>query len=101
MIARSKELILRELEEGTGASIAVDVNDTGLRSALRIWFSDLDEQRGPIAELRPHGLKGHRVDLALGNFSATNLTKTVRETAIPRSPLLLTEQSLMSTQNSA
>ena len=80
MIARSKELILRELEEGTGASIAVEVNDTGLRSALRIWFSDLDEQRGPIAELRPHGLKGHRVDLALGNFSAPILEQIARAT---------------------
>lgn len=80
MIARSKELILRELEEGTGASIAVEVNDTGLRSALRIWFSDLDEQRGTIAELRPHGLKGHRVDLALGKFSAPILEQIARAT---------------------
>jgi len=75
MIARSQELILRELEEGTGASIAVEVNDAGLRSALRIWFSDLEEQRGPIAELRPHGLKGHRVELAFGRFSAPILSQ--------------------------
>jgi 5-methylcytosine-specific restriction protein A len=75
MIARSRELILRELEEGTGASIAVEVNDAGLRSALRIWFSDLEEQRGPIAELRPHGLKGHRVELAFGRFSAPILSQ--------------------------
>jgi 5-methylcytosine-specific restriction protein A len=75
MIARSRELILRELEEGTGASIAVEVNDAGLRSALRIWFSDLEEQRGPIAELRPHGLKSHRVELAFGRFSAPILSQ--------------------------
>jgi len=75
MIARSRELILRELEYGTGASIAVDVGDAGLRSALKIWFSDLEEQRGPIAELRPHGLKGHRVDLTFGKFSAPILSQ--------------------------
>ena len=52
MIAHNRELILRELEEGTGASISVEVDDVGLRSSLRIWFSDLAEQRGPIAERR-------------------------------------------------
>lgn len=81
MIARSRDLILRELEDGTGASIAVDVNDTGLRAALRIWFSDLEEQRGPIAELRPHGLKGHRVELAFGKFSAPILSQIARATS--------------------
>jgi len=81
MIARSRELISRELEEGTGASIAVEVNDAGLRSSLRIWFSDLEEQRGPIAELRPHGLKGHRVELAFGKFSAPILGQIARATS--------------------
>ncbi len=80
MIGCSRELILRELEEGTGASIAVEVDDTGLRSALRIWFADLEEQRGPIAELRPHGLKGHRVELSFGRFSGPILEQISRAT---------------------
>jgi len=69
MIAGKKDLILRELEAGTGAAIAASVNYRGLRSGLRIWFGDLDEQHGPVAELRPFGLKGHRVSLSFGNFS--------------------------------
>lgn len=69
MIAGKKELILRELEEGTGASIAAAVDFSCLRSGLRIWFGDLDEKHGPVAELRPYGLKGHLIDLFFGKFS--------------------------------
>lgn len=69
MIAGKKDLILRELEEGTGAAIAAAVDDSGLRSGLRIWFADLDQKHGPVAELKPYGLKGHRVSLAFGSFS--------------------------------
>lgn len=74
MIANKKELILRELEEGTGAAVAAAVDQSGLRSSLRIWFGDLDEKHGPVADLRPYGLKGHRVDLSFGNFSGEILS---------------------------
>lgn len=70
MIASKKDLILRELEEGTGAAISIAENLSGLRSGLRIWFSDLEEKRGPVAELKPHGLRGYRVHVAFGTFSA-------------------------------
>lgn len=69
MIARKKELILRELEQGTGAAMSAAVDHGGLRSGLRIWFSDLDERHGPVAELRPFGLKGHSVSLMFGSFA--------------------------------
>ncbi len=69
MLAGKKDLIIKELEEGTGAAIAVAVDYGGLRSSLRIWFGDLDEKHGPIAVLRPHGLKGHQVNLSFGSFS--------------------------------
>ncbi len=69
MIANKKNLIVRELEEGTGAAIAAKVDLSGIRSSLRIWFLDLDEKHGPVAELRPYGLKGHQVVLTFGNFS--------------------------------
>ncbi|WP_175653832.1 HNH endonuclease [Pseudomonas sp. Marseille-P9899] len=69
MIAGKKSLILRELEEGTGAAIEAAVDTSGLRSALKIWFGDLDEKHGPVAELRPFGLKGHSIVLSFGNFS--------------------------------
>jgi 5-methylcytosine-specific restriction protein A len=70
MIAEKTELILRELLEGTGAAFAASVRHTGLRQNLRIWFADLDERHGPVAELRPFGLKGHQVRLSFGNFAA-------------------------------
>jgi 5-methylcytosine-specific restriction protein A len=69
MLAAKQELIVRELEEGTGAVIAVAIDNGGLRSGMKIWFDDLDQQHGPVAEIRPHGLKAHRVNLAFGNFS--------------------------------
>jgi 5-methylcytosine-specific restriction protein A len=69
MIAGKKNLILCELEEGTGAAMAASVNNSGLRSGLRIWFGDLDEKHGPVAELRPYGLRGYSVNLSFGSFS--------------------------------
>ncbi len=69
MLAAKQELIVRELEEGTGAVIAVAIDKGGLRSSMKIWFDDLDQQHGPVAEIRLHGLKAHRVNLAFGNFS--------------------------------
>lgn len=75
MISGKKELILRELEEGTGAAMAAAVDRSGLRSGLRIWFDDLDEKHGPVADLRPFGLKGHRVELSFGNFSGEVLAQ--------------------------
>jgi 5-methylcytosine-specific restriction protein A len=69
MIAGKKDLILRELEEGTGADIAAAVDKSGRRSGLRIWFGDLDQKHGPVAELKPYGLKGHSVGLSFGSFS--------------------------------
>lgn len=78
MIAGKKELILRELEEGTGAAIAAAVDRSGLRSGLRIWFDDLDEKHGPVADLRPFGLKGHRVELSFGSFSGEVLEQIRR-----------------------
>lgn len=69
MIGDQRELILRELSEGTGAAFAATEDRNGLRHGLRIWFADLDEKHGPVAELRPFGLKGHQVNLFFGNFS--------------------------------
>jgi 5-methylcytosine-specific restriction protein A len=69
MLSSKKELIIKELEEGTGTAITAAVDNSGVQSALKIWFKDLDEKHGPVAELRPYGLKGHRVHLSFGNFS--------------------------------
>ena len=69
MIADRIELILGELQEGTGAAFAASVRQDGLRRSLKIWFADLDERHGPVAELLPYGLKGHLVRLGFGNFA--------------------------------
>ena len=70
VFARKLDLIAGALAQGTGAAIAVRVLHTGRRKGLRIWFHDLDEKRGPVADLKPHGLKSHEVSLQFGSFSA-------------------------------
>lgn len=77
MLARYQALIAKELVEGTGASIAVRTHSVGRRQGLRIWFDDLDEKHGPIAELRPHGLLTHRVRLSFGLFSASIIDQMI------------------------
>lgn len=69
MIGQHEELIVRELELGTGAAIKVAVDQRGLRAGMQIWFGDLGPRNGPVAEMRPHGLKSHKVQLSFGNFS--------------------------------
>lgn len=78
MIVRKKELIAKEIGEGTGASIAIAEAETGIRSGLRIWFADLEEKQGPVAEVRPHGLRSHRVQLSFGNFSGSVIAQIQR-----------------------
>lgn len=73
MLAAKIDLIRKEIEHGTGAAIALAVDNKGLRTGLRIWFADLDERHGPVAELRPYGLKGHIVNVAFGRFSGSIL----------------------------
>jgi 5-methylcytosine-specific restriction enzyme A len=75
MIGARQTLIQRELEDGTGASIGVAVEAKGIRSSMRIWFADLDQRHGPVAELSAVGLYSHRVDLHLGNFSGEVLAQ--------------------------
>ena len=78
MISARKDLIRREIEEGTGAEIGLSVDDSGLFSAMRIWFADLDERHGPVADLRPHGLRRHRVTLTFGNFAGAAVAQIAK-----------------------
>lgn len=78
MLERQRALIAEELTAGTGAAIAIAVNSTMRRTGLDIWFDDLDRNHGPIAELRPHGLRSHQVDLYLGKF-AGGILRSVNE----------------------
>lgn len=69
MLKNHTDLISKEIAEGTGAGISLSTREDGFRTGLDIWFSDLERNRGPVIELRPKGLKSHRVELRFGNFS--------------------------------
>lgn len=69
MLARQKMLIAKELAEGTGATISVRPFAAGRRQGLHIWFDDLEEGHGPVAEIKPHGLLTHSVKLSFGLLS--------------------------------
>src|SRR6056297_1999501 len=69
MITAKRQIIADALLAGTGAEVEMSVNTDGLRSGMRLWFADLDERQGPVAEIKPHGLKSHRVRLTFGNFA--------------------------------
>jgi len=75
MIGAKEALIKKELEVGTGAQIGVAVAAKGRRSSMKIWFSDLDQRHGPVAELSPVGLFSHRVELTFGQFSGDVLAQ--------------------------
>lgn len=81
MLNEKKLLILQELSVGTGASIAIDIDQRGIRAGLQIWFCDLEKNNGPIAVLQPFGLKGHKVELILGKFSKQILDQIQRAPA--------------------
>lgn len=70
MLAQKVELIGDALAQGTGADIGIRVLDLGRRKGLRIWFNDLGERHGPVAVLKPYGLKSHHISLEFGSFSA-------------------------------
>lgn len=78
LIGDQRTLILRELLEGTGAAFSAAEYDGGLRKGLRIWFADLDERHGPVAELRPYGLKGYQINLSFGNFSGDIIAQIMK-----------------------
>lgn len=69
MIAGRQEKIRAELEAGTGAAICMAVDQSGLRTGLRLWFDDLDDRHGPVVEMKPFGMRGYRVTLGFGKFA--------------------------------
>jgi 5-methylcytosine-specific restriction protein A len=69
MLDSKKDLILSALQAGTGAAIGAAIERDGLRAGVRLWFADLDDRHGPVAELRPYGLGGYRAELSFGMFS--------------------------------
>ena len=69
MIVGRQDMIRNELEVGTGAAIGMAVDQSGLRTGLRLWFEGLDERHGPVLEMKPFGMRGYRVTLGFGKFA--------------------------------
>jgi len=70
VLAAKQQLVLREIEEGTGAAISIEVDRSNRQTGLRLWFADLGRGRSPIVHLRPKGLKRYEASLAFGSFAA-------------------------------
>ena len=75
MISAQQDIIRKELESGTGAAIGMAEDQSGTRTGLRVWFSDLEEHHGPVTELRPYGLRGLIVKLVFGKFAGQVVRK--------------------------
>lgn len=69
MIVGRQDIIRHELEAGTGAAIGMTVDQSGLRTGLRLWFDDLAERHGPVVDMKPFGMRGYRVTLGFGKFA--------------------------------
>lgn len=70
MLAEKRELILREVAEGTGAGIALEEDHSSVQAGIRLWFSDLERAHSPFVTLRPHGLNRMVATLGFGSFAA-------------------------------
>lgn len=75
VLATKKTLILREVEEGTGAKIAAERYRETAQSGIRLWFADLGRPRSPIVTLRPTGLHRFEARLTFGHFSAATIAQ--------------------------
>ena len=75
MLAEKQALIRREIEEGTGASISLEMNRgiDSVQTGIRLWFSDLDRSHSPVVTLRPTGLNRFEARLTFGNFAADTI----------------------------
>lgn len=78
MLADRQELIRREVAEGTGAAVGIEVVRTGLQGGLKLWFEDLGRARSPLVELVPQGLKRYKAQLRFGNFAAETIAQMRR-----------------------
>lgn len=75
MLAARQDLIRREVEDGTGASVDLELASSGAQSGLRLWFSDIGRPRSPIVELRPKGLKRYEARLMFGRLAGETIAQ--------------------------
>jgi 5-methylcytosine-specific restriction protein A len=78
VIAVWEDIVRREIEACTGAAIGLSAKKDDRRTALRIWFADLDEKHGPVVELKPHGLNRYRAILEFGQSAGAVIRQMQR-----------------------
>jgi 5-methylcytosine-specific restriction protein A len=78
MLAHQQALIRREVEDGTGAVIGLEVSNSGVQQGLKLWFDDIGRSRSPIVELRPRGLSRYEARLSFGNFAGETVQQMMR-----------------------
>ena len=81
MLAEKQDLIRREVEEGTGAAVCLEEDRSGVQTAIRVWFADLERSHSPIVTLRPTGLRRFEAKLAFGNFAADTIRQMQQASA--------------------
>jgi 5-methylcytosine-specific restriction enzyme A len=81
MLAEKQALIRQEVEEGTGAAICLEEDRSGVQTAIRLWFADLERSHSPIVTLRPTGLRRFEAKLAFGNFAADTIRQMQQASA--------------------
>lgn len=75
MLSAQQDLIRREVEDGTGAAVGIEVVREGAQAGLRLWFEDLGRGRSPIVELLPKGLKRYETRLRFGSFAGQTISQ--------------------------
>ena len=62
-------LLQETIEDSIGANVKIEVDVSGRRQGLILWFADLTSNEGPVFELIPLGLKQHKVTLRFGAYA--------------------------------
>lgn len=73
MLPEMRLIIRREVEEGTGAAISIEVERGAAQAGICLWFSDLDRSHSPCVTLRPKGLRRFEAQLSFGSFAADTI----------------------------
>lgn len=72
MLRLSQSKVAQVISDGTGANVAFRNDKVSPYRGLKVWFSDLEEERGPIALLDLAGSR-YRLRITMGKFSKSLL----------------------------
>lgn len=81
MTPENTELIRDTIIQSVGADVEVVPNKVAKRKGLDVWFRPWEKEEGPIFQIKPIGLKSHRVTMFLGSKSGIVLKKIATRTA--------------------